>query len=77
MARTIQACQDAVSGRLNQSGFPTVMFGVSVPENNPGGHDWVKGTATGRRRFGSTMFSYSCSVDFTSGRVRPVDVQRQ
>jgi hypothetical protein len=77
VARTIQACQDAVMVRLNQSGFPTVMFGVSVPENNPGGNDWVRGTATGRRRLGTTLFSYSCSVDFSSGRVRSADLQRQ
>ncbi|MEI9976008.1 MAG: hypothetical protein WDO73_30485 [Ignavibacteriota bacterium] len=43
VARTIQACQDAVTARLNQTGFPTVMFGVPVPENNPGGNDWVRG----------------------------------
>jgi hypothetical protein len=42
IARTIQACQEAVTVRLNQSGFPTVMFGVSVPENYPGGQGWVR-----------------------------------
>ncbi len=73
----VQACRDAVTNRLNQSGFPTVMFGRIVPENNPGRNDWVRGTATGRHRFGSTFFSFSCSVDFNSGRVRSVDVQRQ
>jgi hypothetical protein len=76
-ARAVQACRDAVTDRLNQSGFPTVMFGRIIPENHPGRHDWIRGTATGRHRFGSTFFSFSCSVDFNSGRVRSVDVQRQ
>jgi hypothetical protein len=76
-ARAIQACQDAVTDRLNQFGFPTVAFGRSVPENNPSRNGWVTGTVTGRRRSGSALFSFSCSVDFDFGRVRSVDVQRQ
>jgi hypothetical protein len=75
--KAIQACQDAVTDRLNQYGYPTVAFGRTNPTNNPGRNDWITGTVTGRRRSGSTLFSYSCSVDFQSGRVRSVDVQRQ
>ena len=76
-ARAIQACQGAVTDRLNQNGFPAVTFGSAVPENNPGPGERVTGTATGRRRSGSTPFWFSCSVDFNTARVRSVDVQRQ
>jgi hypothetical protein len=77
MGRAIQVCRDSVTAKLNQSGYPYVTFESVVPDNNPGRHDWVTGSATGRRRFGSTQFSFSCSVDFASGRVRSVDVRRQ
>lgn len=76
-AKAIQACQSAVTTRLNQSGYPQVSFGTTVPDNNPGRHDWVTGSVTGTRRFGSTLFTFSCSVDFSSGWVRSVDVRRQ
>jgi len=76
-AKAVQACQDAVTDRLNQYGFPTISFARTVPDSNPGPNGRVTGTATGRRRSVSTLFSFSCSVDFASGRVRSVDVQRQ
>jgi hypothetical protein len=75
--RAIQACRDSVTARLNQSGYPYVTFEGVVPNNNPGRHDWVTGSATGRRRFENTQFSFSCSGDFASGRIRSVDVRRQ
>jgi hypothetical protein len=76
MGRTMQACRDAVTAKLNQSGYSYVTFESTVPSDSPGSHDWVTGSATGRRRFGDTQFSFSCSVDFASGRVRSVDVRR-
>ena len=75
--RTIQACRDGVTARMNHLGFPVVSFGTVSPSNNPGPNNWVTGTVTGRRPLGSTFFSFSCSVDFSSGRVRSVDVQRR
>ena len=77
ITRGVQACRDAVTARMNHLGFPVVSFGTVTPGNNPGPHDWVTGTVTGRRPLGSTFFSFSCSVDFSSGRVRSVDVQRR
>jgi hypothetical protein len=77
MEKTIRACQDSVTAKLNQSGYPYVAFGSTIPDNNPGRRDWVTGSVTGRQRFGSTLFSFSCSVDFSSGRVRSVDLRRQ
>jgi hypothetical protein len=77
MGRAIQACRDSVTAKLNQSGYPYVTFERAVPAGNPGRHDWVTGSATGRRRFENTQFSFSCSVDFASGRIRSIDVRLQ
>jgi len=75
--RAIQACQDSVTVRLNQSGYPYVVFGNAIPDDNPGRQGRVTGSVTGRQRFGSTLFSFSCFVDFSSGWVSSVDVRRQ
>jgi len=71
----VQACQDAVSDRLRQFGYPTASFGRIDPPN--GRPEWITGVVTARRRSLNAPFSYSCFVDFRSGRVRSVDVQRQ
>ena len=76
-ANAIQACQNAVQDRMNQYGFSHVSFGRPAPQNNPGRNDWITGTVTGQRGWRDAAFSYSCSVDFRSGRVRSVDLQRQ
>jgi len=73
-ARAIRLCQDSVTTRLNRDGYHYVNFDRTSPVDNPGRHDWIKGTASGKRGFGTTWFSFSCSVDFGSGRVRSVDV---
>ena len=74
--RAVQACQDAVTGRVRQFGFPTVVFGRNLPQSDPGrGRIW--GTVTGLCPLGSAEFSFACSVDLNTGRVRSVDVQRQ
>jgi len=71
----MRACQDSVTAQLNQSGYPYVNFTSTTPDDHPGRHDWVIGSVTATRRFGSSMFTFSCSVDFNSGRVRSVDVR--
>jgi len=76
-ARALQACQDAVTDRMNQSGYPVVRFGSVTLDNNPGRRDWVVGSVTGTRRAVSAQFSFSCSVDIHSARVRSVDVRPQ
>jgi hypothetical protein len=76
MARAIQSCQDSVTARLNRDGYAYVAFENTIPVDNPGRHDWVTGTAIGKRGFERTWFSFSCSVNFSSGRVRSVDVRR-
>jgi hypothetical protein len=75
--RAIQLCQDAVTDRLNREGYPYVTFERTIPDNNPGRNDWVVGAVNGKRGFEITRFSFSCSVDFGSGRVRSVDVRRR
>lgn len=77
MARAIRICQDAVTDWLNGNGYPYVTFERTIPDNTPGRHDWVTGTVNGKRRFAVDRFSFSCSVDFSSGRVRSVDVRRR
>jgi hypothetical protein len=76
-ANAIEACHAAVEDRLHQYGYSTVTFGRMAPRNNPGRPDWITGTVTGERKSRGVAFSYSCAVDFRSGRVRSVDVQRQ
>jgi len=73
----IGICQDSVTARLNREGYHAVVFESTMPVDNPGRHDWITGTAIGKRGFGTTWFSFSCSVDFSSGRVRSVDVRRR
>jgi hypothetical protein len=76
MAGVIRMCQDSVTSQLNRSGFRYLTFERAIPLNNPGRHDWVTGNVSGRRGWEAARFSYSCSVDFRSGTVRSIDVQR-
>jgi hypothetical protein len=76
MAKAIQICQDSVTNRLNRDGYSYVTFERTIPDNNPGRRDWITGTVSGKRRFENTRFSFSCSVDFGSGKVRSFDVRR-
>ncbi len=77
MSSVIRICQDSVTDRLNRDGYPYVTFERTIPDDNPGRNDWVIGTVGGRRGFETTWFSFSCSVDFQSGRVRTIDVRRR
>ena len=77
MARAIRICQDAVTDRLNRNGYPYVTFERTIPDNTPGRHDWVTGAVNGKQGFRAERFLFSCSVDFSSGRVRSVDVRRR
>ncbi|HEX4229477.1 MAG TPA: hypothetical protein VHZ07_12470 [Bryobacteraceae bacterium] len=70
----IRACQDSVTKRLNRDGFQYINFERTIPNNNPGRNDLVTGSVSGKRRFETVWFSFSCSVDFISGHVRSVDV---
>jgi hypothetical protein len=75
MTRTIRICQDSVTDRLNRDGYEYIHFERTVPLDNPGRNDWITGNVSGNQGYGTTWFSFSCSVDFNSGRVRSVDVR--
>jgi hypothetical protein len=76
-AGSIQLCQEAVTNRLNRDGYPYVAFERTIPDRNPGRNDWIIGVVNGRRGFEVTRFSFSCSVDFWSGRIRSLDMQHR
>jgi hypothetical protein len=77
MAKAIQICQDSVTDRLAHDGYSRVSFERTIPDDQPGRHDWVVGTASAARQWRLTWFSFSCSVNFSSGTVRSVDVRRR
>lgn len=75
--RAIGICQEEVARRLERDGYRGIRFDRVIPDDKPGRHDWIIGSVEGRRRDYSDVFSFSCSVDFSSGRVRSVDVRRR
>jgi hypothetical protein len=77
IAKAIRACQGAVTDRLTQDGYSYVNFDRTVPDDGPGRNDWIVGTVSGKREFRPAWFSFSCSVDFRSGRIRSADVYRR
>ncbi len=76
MAKAIGVCRDAVTDRLSRDGYQYITIDRIIPDDNPGRNDWITGRARGDRGNGTRRFSFSCSVDFSSGRVRSVDVRR-
>ena len=71
----LRNCQQAVTDRLNRDGYQYVTFGRPMPEHNPGPNNWISGFASAKRRSETRQFSFTCSVDSWSGRVRSVDVR--
>ena len=77
VSRAIRMCQDGVQEKLFHDGYKYVDFVQTNPDNRPGRNDWITGLVTGKRGPGTTRFSFECSVDFSSGRIRSVDVNRR
>jgi hypothetical protein len=75
--RAFRICQDAVVERLGRDGYRDASFDRIDADNNPGRNDWIVGDVNGHRGRRRSRFSFSCSVDFSSGRVRSVDVRRR
>lgn len=74
----VRICQDSVRAQANDRlrGAP-IEFRRTTIDDNPGRQDWVIGTFEARRgRDRVDIYRFSCSVDFTSGRVRSADFQR-
>jgi hypothetical protein len=72
----IQSCRSAVENRVRNDGYRNVRFG-RVSMDDRGASDWVTGTATASRSYGSEAFSFSCRVNPSDGEVRRLDVTRR
>jgi hypothetical protein len=76
-SQAINACQDAVRDRANRDyGYRDVTFRNVNADNNAGRRDSIIGTFEGRRGSNRDEFDFTCSVDFNSGRVQSVDINR-
>ena len=74
----IQVCQDAVVSRIvDQYRHGDVEIRNIRIDDRPGRRDYVLGEAHARRGFQYAGFTFVCSVDFESGRVRSVDLRRR
>ena len=71
---SVEACQNAVESRIRGDGYRNVHFSGTSRDDN-GVNDWVTGTATANRTYGSRTFTFSCRVDSSSGQVRRLDVR--
>jgi len=74
----VRICQDSVRAQANDRlRGARIEFRRTSLDDNPGRQDWVIGTFEARRGQGRLdVYSFSCSVDFQSGRVRSADFQR-
>jgi len=71
----INVCQDAVREKItDEFRLQRVDIRSARADDRPGRNDSIIGEATGRRGFSSQDFTFFCRVDFSSGRVRSVDV---
>jgi len=74
----VRICQDSVRAQANDRlRGARIDFRRTSLDDNPGRQDWVIGTFEARRGQGRLdVYSFNCSVDFQSGRVRSADFQR-
>jgi hypothetical protein len=74
-ARAIRICQDAARDRASRDyGVRNSSIERIAMDNNPGRADWVVGVLRGR---GRDRYDFSCSVDFSNGNVRSIDLRRR
>ena len=73
--QAVQVCQDAVM-RTARSRFrrAELHFLRTRIDDNAGRQDWVVGTMDVHRANRHERYNFSCSVDFSSGRVRSADL---
>jgi len=73
--QAIRACQDWVRDEAGRRlGTSRIDFQRTAMDDNPGRNDWVLGNFAVTRRFGrQDFYSFSCSVNFDTGRVRSAD----
>lgn len=74
----MRVCREAVSDRARrQYGYKDLNFSWIDLDNNPGRRDWIVGAFEAGRGGRGDQFRFACSVDFSSGRVRSVDLSRR
>lgn len=75
--QAVQTCKDSIQQEAHERfGAAAVNFRQTTVDNNPGRKDWVVGTIavkTSRWR-PSEVYRFSCSVDFSTGRVRSAHI---
>ena len=74
--QAVRVCQDYVRDQaMRRYRADEVVFRRTMMDDQPGRNDWVKGFLETRGGGGPNRFSFSCSVDFASGRVRTASLQ--
>jgi hypothetical protein len=77
-AQAIRLCQDAATDRIvNQYRYRDVELQNVRADDRPGRNDFVIGEAVARRGENRDRFTFDCSVDLRSGRVRSIDVRKR
>lgn len=76
-SNAIGICQDAARAEADRRyGVRRVNFLETRVDDNPGRHDWIIGFFEDRD-YRRDRYSFACSVDLRSGRVRSVEVRRR
>jgi len=75
----ISACQSAVEERLRRDGYRNSRISSVKADDRPGRADWVVGTLSAQQGFISRAYdmNFACSVDFSTGAIRSVELNRQ
>ena len=73
----ISACQGAVDERLRRDGYRNLRIASVKADDRPGRSDWVMGTLSAQQSGRTYNMDFACSVDFATGAIRSVDVNRQ
>ena len=78
MSQAVDICRTAVQDRIiSEYRVSRVDIRNARADDKPGRNDYIIGEAIGRRGGSAADFTFVCSVDFRSGRVRSVDVNRR
>ncbi len=75
--QAIRVCEDAARQQaMDRFRTNDVRFDRVNIDDNPGRRDWVVGMIEARPRYGPNQHArFSCSVDFSTGRVRSVNIE--
>ena len=75
----ISACQSAVEERLRRDGYRNSRIASVKADDRPGRSDWIMGTLSAQQGQGGRTYNldFACSVDFATGAIRSVEVNRQ